>query len=96
MSTKKRSILIIAFVGIAASLALSLVTTGNNSKLGAVAKLATPASAEAEGQAVKQYTCGMHPMIIVDEPGLCPICNMDLLPLKVAGTESSSTRPASA
>jgi hypothetical protein len=21
------------------------------------------------------YTCGMHPEIISDEPGLCPICN---------------------
>jgi Cu(I)/Ag(I) efflux system membrane fusion protein len=91
MSTKKRSILIIAFVGIAASLALSLVTTGNNSKLGAVAELVTPASVEAEEQTAQQYTCGMHPMIIVDEPGLCPICNMDLLPLKFAGTEASST-----
>jgi len=29
-----------------------------------------------------KYTCGMHPMIIVDEPGSCPICGMDLTPLK--------------
>lgn len=29
-----------------------------------------------------QYTCGMHPMIIVDEPGMCPICGMDLTPMK--------------
>jgi len=29
-----------------------------------------------------KYTCGMHPMIVVDEPGLCPICNMELTPLK--------------
>jgi Cu(I)/Ag(I) efflux system membrane fusion protein/cobalt-zinc-cadmium efflux system membrane fusion protein len=32
-----------------------------------------------------QYTCGMHPFIIQDEPGLCPICGMKLTPLK-AGT----------
>ena len=32
-----------------------------------------------------QYTCGMHPMIVVDEPGLCPICQMDLTPLKPWG-----------
>jgi len=32
-----------------------------------------------------QYTCGMHPFIIRDEPGLCPICGMKLTPLK-AGT----------
>lgn len=29
-----------------------------------------------------QYTCGMHPFIIQDEPGLCPICGMKLTPLK--------------
>jgi Cu(I)/Ag(I) efflux system membrane fusion protein len=34
----------------------------------------------------QQYTCGMHPMIVVDEPGLCPICQMDLTPLKPGGT----------
>ena len=91
MSTKKRSIIIIALVGIAASLALGLVTTGtNNGKLGTVAKLATPDSAEAADHAAQQYTCGMHPMIIVDEPGLCPICNMDLTPLKSSAAEASS------
>jgi Cu(I)/Ag(I) efflux system membrane fusion protein/cobalt-zinc-cadmium efflux system membrane fusion protein len=29
-----------------------------------------------------QYTCGMHPFVIQDEPGLCPICGMKLTPLK--------------
>ena len=29
-----------------------------------------------------QWTCSMHPFIIRDEPGLCPICNMDLVPVK--------------
>jgi Cu(I)/Ag(I) efflux system membrane fusion protein len=28
-----------------------------------------------------QYTCPMHPQIIRDEPGSCPICKMDLVPL---------------
>lgn len=27
------------------------------------------------------WTCGMHPQIIRDEPGLCPICHMKLTPL---------------
>jgi Cu(I)/Ag(I) efflux system membrane fusion protein/cobalt-zinc-cadmium efflux system membrane fusion protein len=30
----------------------------------------------------QQYTCGMHPMIITDEPGNCPICGMALTPVK--------------
>ncbi len=37
----------------------------------------------------EKYTCGMHPMIIVDEPGSCPICGMELVPLK-AGTAGGS------
>jgi multidrug efflux pump subunit AcrA (membrane-fusion protein) len=28
------------------------------------------------------WTCGMHPDVIEDEPGICPICQMDLTPLK--------------
>ncbi len=28
------------------------------------------------------YTCGMHPDIISDEPGNCPICDMKLTPVK--------------
>ena len=28
------------------------------------------------------YTCGMHPQIISDEPGNCPICGMKLVPIK--------------
>lgn len=38
--------------------------------------------AEHEHEEGTKYTCGMHPMIIVDEPGLCPICHMDLTPMK--------------
>ncbi|MCB9917382.1 MAG: efflux RND transporter periplasmic adaptor subunit [Planctomycetes bacterium] len=32
-----------------------------------------------EGSAL--YTCGMHPWVILPQPGLCPICHMDLTPL---------------
>jgi len=40
--------------------------------------------------AAQQYTCGMHPMVIVDEPGDCPICGMDLIPLEEGGGDSAS------
>ena len=34
----------------------------------------------AHGHEKKTYwTCGMHPKIVQDEPGTCPICGMDLL-----------------
>jgi len=28
------------------------------------------------------WTCGMHPNVIQEEPGNCPICGMDLVPLR--------------
>ncbi len=35
------------------------------------------------------WTCGMHPQVIQDEPGQCPICHMDLVPLR-AGAEDAT------
>uniref|UniRef100_A0A831XFQ7 Efflux RND transporter periplasmic adaptor subunit n=1 Tax=Geobacter metallireducens TaxID=28232 RepID=A0A831XFQ7_GEOME len=35
-------------------------------------------------EAKVEYTCPMHPFIIKDKPGVCPICNMNLVK-KVAG-----------
>lgn len=29
------------------------------------------------------WTCGMHPQVIQDEPGTCPICGMNLVPMNV-------------
>jgi multidrug efflux pump subunit AcrA (membrane-fusion protein)/rubrerythrin len=50
---------------------------------------ATSAVATAPGKTL--YTCGMHPWIIQDHPGNCPICGMKLEPVhKTAG----STEPA--
>jgi Cu(I)/Ag(I) efflux system membrane fusion protein/cobalt-zinc-cadmium efflux system membrane fusion protein len=36
------------------------------------------------------YTCGMHPDVISEEPGNCPICGMKLTPVKKAGSSKSS------
>lgn len=33
------------------------------------------------------WTCGMHPEVILDEPGQCPKCGMDLVPLKTNTTD---------
>lgn len=34
------------------------------------------------GKEKTQYTCPMHPEIIRDAPGSCPICGMDLVPME--------------
>ena len=35
------------------------------------------------------YSCGMHPEVISEEPGNCPICGMKLTPLKEKTSESA-------
>ena len=92
MQKKLRSLLIVAATGLAVWLVSSAVLPGSQAgHVHGIAGLIAPSfvvAAEAEAQ---KYTCGMHPMIITDEPGLCPICNMDLTPLKPGG---SSEKPA--
>ena len=38
----------------------------------------------AEGEATT-YTCPMHPQIVQNEPGPCPVCGMDLVPVSQSG-----------
>ena len=37
-----------------------------------------------ESAQVQLWTCGMHPNVITEEPGQCPICGMNLTPVKNA------------
>jgi Cu(I)/Ag(I) efflux system membrane fusion protein len=43
-------------------------------------------SVAARQEAVTLYTCPMHPAIVQDHPGECPICGMTLVPKLNAGT----------
>ncbi|MFL0685526.1 MAG: efflux RND transporter periplasmic adaptor subunit [Algoriphagus aquaeductus] len=46
---------------------------------------------ETESGAASLWTCSMHPQIKLGEPGDCPICGMDLIP--VAQSSSGSDNP---
>jgi multidrug efflux pump subunit AcrA (membrane-fusion protein) len=42
------------------------------------------------------YTCGMHPQIIRDKPGDCPICGMKLVPIRKPTSKPSTPAAADA
>ncbi|MBI5575180.1 MAG: efflux RND transporter periplasmic adaptor subunit [Deltaproteobacteria bacterium] len=43
-----------------------------------------------------KYTCGMHPFIISDKPGACPICGMTLTKIEEAGAAATPATAAQA
>ena len=55
------------------------------SALAPLQRLVGGAPATAGGPDARLYTCGMHPQVIHEGPGTCPICQMDLTPLADAG-----------
>ncbi|MDZ7647105.1 MAG: heavy metal-binding domain-containing protein [Cytophagales bacterium] len=40
--------------------------------------------------AATQYTCPMHPTVIADTPGKCPVCGMDLVPKMETTTKNNN------
>ena len=49
------------------------------------------AAADLDGDGIV-YQSGMHPWIVEDEPGRCPICGMDLVPTPVGHVEEGVVR----
>lgn len=44
-------------------------------------------SPHSEGATASEYTCSMHPQIRQPNPGKCPICAMDLIPVETANND---------
>jgi len=57
----------------------------------AAAGPAEPAQGEKE-KAVQWWTCSMHPQIKLPKEGLCPICNMKLIPLESTEAQGRAMR----
>ncbi len=47
-------------------------------------------AASAAAPKKQMYQCPMHPQILMDHPGTCPICGMDLVPMEEVGTGGAS------
>ena len=56
-------------------------------------KSSGPATGQKAAQGKQLYTCSMHPFIIKDKPGTCPICGMELIK-KIDGAADGSAQTA--
>jgi len=66
--TKRILLLVLLLALVAAAASFLLTRRGHQAPLAA-----------ATGKKAVEYTCPMHPFIIKDRPGTCPICNMELV-----------------
>ena len=64
--------------------------------LGVIANVPNVPAETATTQGKTLYTCGMHPQVIQDHPGDCPICGMKLTPIRntTAHVDNGSNGPA--
>ena len=75
------------------ALALSVSLTGSAILLAGCGQNSVAADAKEK----QLYTCGMHPQVIQDHPGNCPICGMKLTPIrKDAGEGAENAANSSA
>ncbi len=57
-----------------------------------VSRIPTSHRSSSEESSTQLYTCGMHPNVIQEGPGTCPICGMNLTPMKRTNTAASGER----
>jgi hypothetical protein len=74
-----------------AALILALALSASPAAAPQTAKPA--ASAAAEKLPPISYTCPMHPEILEDKGGSCPICKMDLVPIRLDAVWTCGTKP---
>ena len=43
---------------------------------------------EKKAASTQKFTCPMHPQVIKDAPGSCPVCGMDLVPVSAGGANN--------
>jgi hypothetical protein len=78
-----------------AALLLALALAASPAARAAAPQTAKPASpaGSAEKLPPLSYTCPMHPEILEDKGGTCPICKMDLVPIRLDSVWTCATKP---
>src|SRR5271169_1433080 len=75
--SRHRSLSRILAIALALVSSVALVSCGRKEPEGA--------DAAAEAGKPAKYHCPMHPSVVSDKPGNCPICNMKLVPIDAPG-----------
>lgn len=100
MNTTKKSVLIAVSAGLLIVAAVALTALVWDEGPSSVAPDTTVAeapgrnglaAADEDGDGIV-YQSGMHPWIVRDEPGQCPICGMDLVPVRVDEVNDAAVR----
>jgi RND family efflux transporter MFP subunit len=73
-----------------ALIALILVTSTAGVLVSGCDRQGAPAQSSGE----QLYTCGMHPQVVQNKPGNCPICGMKLTPVRKPGAENKGNAMA--
>lgn len=81
-----------AVITLALVIGAFIVGRGMHSGAMKAAPAGASASADAASSAPQVWTCSMHPQIRLPNAGQCPICFMDLIPLR-AGADGDPTAP---
>ncbi len=77
----------------ASAVVLTLATVFSVNKAASIIRSKSQhADVEASTAGTKQlWTCGMHPQVIQDHPGICPICHMKLTPLNADSDDKTAS-----
>jgi multidrug efflux pump subunit AcrA (membrane-fusion protein) len=53
----------------------------------------SPAETASAPESAELWTCGMHPNVVQERPGTCPICGMELTPVRSARASTQEAAP---